>query len=262
MPKVIKKRPAKKKPVKEDEVKSAALQALYTLKARQKQIIIAAAAVIALVLVYIIFSLYSSSITEKAYSLEMEAYNVYTGAASDESMSEADRWNKALELYGKAIDIKATPTALYYRGNCYFKLGDYENAIQEYSTFIDRFRRKTGILPLVYQKLASSYFKTGQNDKALETLDKLANVENGIFRDTALVLEARYYDSIGESEKALATYRELITAFPASPWGAEANAKVSSEEAKSATEKSDGADKTPEEPAPAVKMEKPGEEMR
>ena len=32
------------------------------------------------------------------------------------------------------------------------------------------------------------------NDKALETLGKLSKVNNGIFRDTALVLEARYYE--------------------------------------------------------------------
>jgi tetratricopeptide (TPR) repeat protein len=232
MPKPIKKRVPKKKTIEENEVKSIALQALDMAKTRQKQIIAILSVIVAIGVVYVAFSLYLSSVAKKAYSLELKAYDFYYGKNTNESMSEEDRWKKAIELYQKSIDVKVTPTALYYLGNCYFNLGDYENAIKQYNLFIDKFKGETGILPLVYQKLASAYFKTNQNDKALDIIKRLAEVEGGIFKDTALILEARYYEKTGQSEKALEKYREIITQFPGSIWGAEAGSKVAIEEAK------------------------------
>lgn len=253
MPKAIKKRIVKSKTVKEDEVKSAALQALDALKQRQKHAIIAASAVIGIVILYIVFSLYSSSMAEKAYALETEAYDLYYSEITDESITGAEKWNKAIDLFKKSLDAKATPTAAFYLGNCYFNMADYETAIKEYTSFIDKFSREAGILPLVYQKLASSFFKTGQNEKALETLGKLAKIENGIFGDSALILEARHFAASGEKEKAMGKYRELIINFPASMWTAEANSKVTADETAKSKETA-----KPKEAAPVI-TELPGE---
>lgn len=226
MPKVIKKRPAKRKPVQESEVRSVALKAFDAIKERQKQIIIGISVILGIVIIFTVISIYSTSQYKKAYSLEREGYNYYYGQNIDNTIPEKERLNKALELYKSSLDIRMTPTALYYLGNTYFKLGDYVNAIQKYLRFIDKYSQETEILPLVYQKLASSYFMTEQNDKALETLDELANLENGIFMDTALMLEARHYERAGQNEKALDIYKELISLFPNSPWSAEARAKI------------------------------------
>ena len=230
MPKIIKKRPAKKHPIQENEVKSAALQALDKLRQRQRQTFIVVSIIAAVIILYIVFALYSSSTSEKAYSLEMQAYNVYYSAVP-ESVPDAERWKKALELYKESVEIQATPTALFALGNCYYNLQDYDNAIKEYNRFVSEFRGAKEILPLVYEKLAAAYFRTGQDEMALATLEKLGVVANGIFRDTALILEARYYDRVGEKETALEKYREIITKFPASPWSSEAGSKVAATEA-------------------------------
>ena len=232
MPKTIKKRPARKKPAQEDEVKSAALQALDKIKERQRQVITGLSAAAVIVVLYVAFALYSSSLQSKAYSIEREAYQQYYGETSVESESAEEKWKTALDLYTKSLDVKETPSALFYAGNCYYNLKDYDNAIKQYTRFIDTFSSDKGILPLVYQKLASAYFQTNQNDKALAALAGLAEVDSGIFRDTALVLEARHYESTEEKDKALEKYRKIIADFPASPWSTEANSKVSAEEKK------------------------------
>jgi tetratricopeptide (TPR) repeat protein len=253
MPKAIKKRIVKSKTIKEEKVKSTALQALDALKQRQKHAIIAASAVIGIVILYIVFSLYSSSMAKKAYALETEAYDLYYSEITDESISGAVKWQKAIDLFKKSLDAKATPTAAFYLGNCYFNMADYETAIKEYTSFINKFSQETGILPLVYQKLSSSFFKTGQNEKALETLGKLAKIENGIFGDSALILEARHFAASGEKEKAMGKYRELIINFPASMWTAEANSKVTADETAKSKETA-----KPKEAAPVI-TELPGE---
>ena len=82
----------------------------------------------------------------------------------------------------------------------------------------------------LYQKLAAAYIKTGQEKEALSTLGKLAGVGGGVFKDTALILEARYYEGLGKPEKGMEKYRELATQFPASPWVSEARSRIDMEE--------------------------------
>lgn len=251
MPKVIKKRIAKKKPGQENEVKSAAMEALDKIKERQKQVIIGVSIVVALVAVFAVYSIYSSSMSSKAHTLEMEAYKYYYGDITDKSMPEVERWKKALELYKKSVDAKATPSALFYAGNCYYNLKDYDNALKQYIRFTEKFSSDKKILPLVYQKMSSAYFRTNQKDKAIAVLGKLAGIDNGIFKDTALVLEARFYNESGEKVKALEKYKEIMTQYPASPWSSEASSRVSAEAAVNKAGTAEGTSAAPVVPPPA-----------
>lgn len=254
MPKAIKKRIPKKKPVEENEVKGALMQILDTVKERQKEVTIGAAAVLVVIVIIAAAKFFSSSSYEEAYSIEMQANDYYYGAA-DKSVTGEERWKKAMELYQKSIDVKVTPTALFYLGNCNYNLGEYEAAIKKYTEFENKFRRETGILPLVYQKLASAYFKTGQNDRAIQTLGSLAGLEGGIYKDTAMILEARYYGSAGDKQKALEIYRNLNTEFPSSIWSMEAAAKVSAEEAPKDESVSEETEAASIPPSPEVREE-------
>ena len=232
MPKVIKKRTPRKKPVQESEVKGAALQAFEVIKRRQKQLIIGVSVITAIIILFISFSLYSTSKYKKAYALQTEANGYYYSQAGDSSLSSEERLKQALEMYKESVNVKVTPIALFYLGNTYSKLNDYDNAIIEYNNFISKFGGEKQILPLVYQKLASVYFKSNQNDEALKTLRQLSELDGGIFKDTALILEARYYDKAGQKEKAIEIYKGIIAAFPASPWNAEASSRIDAEEPK------------------------------
>ncbi|UCD35384.1 MAG: tetratricopeptide repeat protein [Nitrospiraceae bacterium] len=230
MPKVIKKKPARKKPAAEEDVKSAARDALDKIRARQKQVVLAAAGIAIIALFLVIALLYSSSSMNKARSLELEAFRYYSGEAGDESMSDEARWTKALELYQKSSEAKATPSALFYLGNCYYNLKDYDKALAQYNSFVDRFSGNMALLPLVYQKLASAYFKTDRDQEALNVLSSLERVDNGTFRDTALIIEARYYERSGNREAAQEKYRAIVSDFPLSPWIAEAGSKLPAKE--------------------------------
>lgn len=225
MPKVIKKKAPKKKAVKDDDVKSAAFQALDVIKEKQKGIIIGVSVVAAIAILFIVISLYSTSRYKKARAIQVDANSYYYGMSEAEA-SEEQRLKKAIDLYRQSLAIRETPLALFYLGNTYFKLGDFDNAINEYNRFINEFSGNELILPLVYQKLISAYFRTDENDRAIEAINTLSSLNNGIFRDTALILEARYYDRTGDDDKALARYREIVDTFQTSPWGAEAASKI------------------------------------
>ncbi|MCK5426066.1 MAG: tetratricopeptide repeat protein [Thermodesulfovibrionia bacterium] len=230
MPKSIKKRVTKKKKPDEDEVKGKALEALNLLKKKQKILIYALSTVGLVIIIAVTLSIYFSSVKKKAYSFEVEAYNYYNNMNLPNPVPDEQRWKTSLELFQKASDKKPSARVQFYIGNCYFNLGDYDNAVKEYLIFIDRYKRVEKILPLVYQRLASAYMKSGKTEESLRTLDALAQFEGGIFRDTALILQARYYEAVGKPEEAEKKYREIVNDFPSSLWASEARAKIQKEE--------------------------------
>ncbi len=226
MPKVIKKKIVKKTGLEEDEVKGAVIRSLDKIRQKKKGLIYAVSALGVIIVLSIALMFYFSSTKEKAFILEKDAYNFYHNIDLKNPLPETERWKKSLELFQRAIEIKPTPVAQFYVGNCYFNLGDYNNAIKSYLKFIDTYKGEEEMLPLVYQKLAAAYIKTGKGDEAVKTLESLARLKDGIFKDTALILEARYYESAGKNEEAMKKYKELVKDFPSSTWSAEAKAKT------------------------------------
>jgi predicted Zn-dependent protease len=238
MPKPIKKKIRKKTVVREEEVTSKIQKKLNVIKERQRILVYILAALGIAVVLAVLFMFISSSARKDAYSYEMEAYDYYYQSVISLTMTDEERWNKALELFQKSSEAKPTPAVLFFTGNCYFNLGDYENAVTVYSTFIQKYGDEELILPLVYQKLTSAYLKQGKSDDAMKSLGNLAAFKNGIFRDSALILEARNHESAGEQDEALRKYDEIIKQFPTSPWASEAQARVKAEEEKTSSQES------------------------
>ena len=237
MPKQIKKR-AKKSPVIHDIKENKVLNIIQDFyKARRKNIITIGSLAGAVIVLYFVLAFYNNSLRQEAYSLELKAYNYYYGININSSVTEEERWQKAIELFKESVKVRASATSLFYLGNSYYKLGDYGNAIREYNVFIKEFGGEEEILPVVYQKLASAYIKTGQSQEALSTLGELALMSGGAFKDTALVLEARHYKSIGKPARELERYGELVSQFPSSAWFSEASARIEMEKSRKAVEK-------------------------
>jgi predicted Zn-dependent protease len=230
MPKPIKKKIRKKPVTRENEFTSKIQRKLNVIKERQNILIYILVALGIAVVLAVLFMLFSSSARKDAYSYEMEAYDYYYQSVLSLTMTDEERWNKALELFQKSSEAKPTPSVLFYTGNSYFNLGDYENAVTLYNTFIQKYSDEELMAPLVYQKLASAYLKQGKNDDALKTLGDLMAFKNGIFRDAALIIEARHNESAGKKDEALKKYDEIIKHFPTSPWATEAQARIKSDE--------------------------------
>ncbi len=237
MPKQIKKKAVKSPVVKDIKANMILGRIQDFFKARRKNLITIGSLAGAVIVLYLVLAFYNNSLRQEAYALELKGYNYYYGININSSVTEEERWQKALELFKESVKVRSSATALFYLGNCYYKLGDYGNAIKEYNVFTKEFKGEDEILPVVYQKLASAYIKTGQSQEVLSTLGELALMSGGVFKDTALVLEARYYKSIGNPVKELERYRELAKQFPESSLFLEARARIDMEESGKTGEK-------------------------
>lgn len=230
MPKAIKKRGIKKITVKEEEVKNIISHIMDFIRGRKKTFILLSYVAVAVIVVFAAFKIYTASLAKKAYSLEIEAANYYYGINLKSPLTEDKRWEKSLELYQQSLKLKPTPVVQFYIGNCYYKLRDYSNAINAYTGLIGKYSEDDALLPLVYQKLASSYIGAGKNDDALKTLQRLKEFKNGTFKGSALFEEAQLYEAMGKPEDSQKRYEELIKEFPNSPLSAEARLRMRNKE--------------------------------
>jgi len=229
MPKAIKKRVIKKIEA-EEEVKGLIRCTTDFIRQRKKLLILISSVLVLVIAITITFILYTIHLGKKAYLLQREADNYYYNINLKIPFIEETRWKKALELYQQSFKVKPTPLVQFYIGNCYYKLDDFDNAVKAYTLFINKYTDEEGLLPLVYQKLSSSYIKSGKSQEALTTLQTLKNFKNGAFKDTALIEEARLYEEIGRDEEAKKIYGEIVKGFSSSPWSNKAKSKIETKE--------------------------------
>ncbi len=217
MPKAIKKKVAK--PAKQEEdVKNIIHVVRESLGERQRFLLpVFIAAVIVLIVVAGI-SLYRSNMNAKAEALEYEGYKAYYGFQQRQPFQKGEQYQKALEDFKKAYEMRRSPFALFYIANCYDGMGRYDDALKALNELNERFPDDERFVPLTYYKMAVMTLKKGDKDAALKLLDILYNYRTGSFKDLALLESARILQSTGKTEEAAKKLEELKKNFPNSPF--------------------------------------------
>ncbi|RHJ93071.1 tetratricopeptide repeat protein [Parabacteroides bouchesdurhonensis] len=90
----------------------------------------------------------------------------------------------AVGLFSRAISLgaynmEARNDAYFWRGESYYRLGEYEKAISDYRTYLNNARqRNTDMYALAYYNLGYSYFKLKDYNEALSRFRQYVNIEN------------------------------------------------------------------------------------
>ncbi|MDX1683781.1 MAG: tetratricopeptide repeat protein [Saprospiraceae bacterium] len=115
-------------------------------------------------------------------------------------------------------NYSGTPSAnlsKYYAGLCYLYLGDYNSAID----YLEDFDADGLSLPLLkYGAIGDAYSELEQSEKAMEYYRKAVEAgENEFLSAFYLKKLAEYNEHLGNTEQALALYKELKLKYPTSP---------------------------------------------
>lgn len=227
MPKVIKKRIAKKVEIEtEEQVKERLENLKEKLAQRQRNLIKYGSVILILIIAVAGFFVYSKTNTRKAKDLEYQAYKTLYGPVLP-GTSKQDNVSKALELFKKSYDTKKSPSSLYYSAICYYELNKQEDSIKTLKEFLSKYPNDSVYTPLVYQKLASAYISKGDLNEAKKALDNLYNLKSNLYKDFALMQMALLLEKEGKFDEAKKKYEELTKKFPESPLKADAAAKIS-----------------------------------
>lgn len=94
------------------------------------------------------------------------------------------KFEEAVQLFNKAIalgayNIEARTNAYFWRGESYYRLGEYDKAASDYRTFLNNSRNTSSrMYALAQYNLAYSYFKMKDYPQALDWFRKYADTEN------------------------------------------------------------------------------------
>lgn len=212
MPIAIKKRD-KKKITTEEDIKDSAIDIRDRLKQRQRMLIYSAGVFVAVILVIIFLVIHVKENKEMALELEYEGFKLFYGDYGAQTISPADRYKEALEIFKKSFAKKKKPHVLLYIGNSYYRLGDYSESIRTFKKLNDQFSDPK-IISLSYYKMAMAYVRKGDKDNALNALKSLLGIKDGTFHDMALMESGKILELLGEDEKAKSKYEELMDRFP------------------------------------------------
>ncbi|MEI8087035.1 MAG: tetratricopeptide repeat protein [Paludibacter sp.] len=186
----------------------------------QKQIIYGVGAIVLIVLVAL--SVRNFYLHPREVSAENEMYKAQNFFAKD-SFKVALEGDGVNFIGFKEItsDYGFTPSANLasaYAGICYYKLGQYDNAIKYLSQFDgeDKYFSAT-----VIGLTGDSYVELGETSKAIGYFEKAASFENEVISPVYLKKAGLVNESLKEIEKAEKCYTTIKEKYPKSPEAAD-----------------------------------------
>ncbi|OHE60440.1 MAG: hypothetical protein A2Z47_12465, partial [Thermodesulfovibrio sp. RBG_19FT_COMBO_42_12] len=185
--------------LKDIETKSAGIFEKYKVP-----VIIAVVASVIILVGAISYKLLTSHWDRNASVMEYSAYNYFLEGNYTKSISSFQ------EIADKYSGSKSAPVAYYYIGNSYSALGQYDDAIRVYNSFIDKFSEQETILPLVYINLGSAYLEKSDYNNALSAFRKVLSLKDTLAADRAVYEMARAYEASGDAASAIEQYDNLI----------------------------------------------------
>jgi len=167
------------------------------------------------------YRLLSSHWNKAASVLEYKAYNYFLEG----------NYSKALSSFQEIADnysgSKSAPVALYYIGNSFSALGQYDDAVRTYNEFINKYSDHQTILPLVYLNLGSVYMNKKDYNSAVSAFKNVLSLKDSLVSDRAVYEMAKAYEASGDSVNAIERYEYLTKTYPASSWSQEAKSRLS-----------------------------------
>ena len=173
----------------------------------QKQIIFSVATIVLVVLAILAFRNFYILPREIAAETEMGKAQSFFAVDSFKVALEGNKdiigFKEIVSEYGIT---KSGNLATAYAGICYYKLGQYENAIKflsQYDSNDNYF--STSVIGLI----GDAYVELGENSKALSYFEKAVDTKNEVLSPVYLKKSGIVYESLKEPEKALKAYNEI-----------------------------------------------------
>jgi tetratricopeptide (TPR) repeat protein len=181
----------------------------------QKQLIIGVASVVLIVLA--VLSFHNFYMAPRELAAENEMYKCQAAFAADSFKIALDGNKNSIgfkEIVSEYGITASGKLAAAYAGICYYKLGQYEDAIKYLSQFDgDDTYFSTSVIGLT----GDCYVELGETSKAISYFEKAADKENAVMSPVYLKKAGLVYESLNEPAKAEKEYTTIKDNYPKSP---------------------------------------------
>ncbi|MDR2823930.1 MAG: tetratricopeptide repeat protein [Prevotellaceae bacterium] len=206
---------SKKKKEKQDSfenVETALSSAELFVEKNKKSILYALGGVIVIVLLILAFRNFYLKPRETTAANEMYKTQLVFARDSFRVALEGDAQIVGFKEIASDYSITKTGNlANAYAGICYFKLGDYNNAIKYLTQFDGKDKYlSTTVLGLI----GDCYANTNETDKAISYFEKAASKTDDVTSPVFLKKAGMAYESVQKFDKALTAYKQIKANYP------------------------------------------------
>jgi len=206
----------KKKLKKPDEFITFTEKTFLFITHHSKSIAVGGGILLFLVLSLLSFQKWESGKEEKAYQMfnsAMETYQMVNASYREESPQEyknvLEKFNEILIKFPKTSSGKI---AILYKGNIDLRLGEFEEAMEAYESFLQKAGK--GKLYRSFAMEGLGYAHEGKKDyeKAINLYQKVVDLGERFQSANAYLGLGRCYEKLGKNREALEQYKNFIKA--------------------------------------------------
>ncbi len=204
----------KKKLKEPDEFITFAQKSLLFITQHRKQIVVGGVILILLILSILIYQRGERKKEKEAYLKFTTAVEVYHVAISPYREIESSQFKHILTLFDEVItkfsSTSSGKLSHLYKGHIHLNLGEFDEAIKSYQTFLEKWRREKLFKIFAWEGLGYAYEGKGDFEKALNPYQKVLELGGDGPFALAYFNIGRCYEKLGRKKEAVESYRSFL----------------------------------------------------
>lgn len=194
-----------------DEFHTIGWHALQYVSEHKEKFYLAGAAVLLIIILLGSWHFYRLNYENKAQGLYSSAAILYSQPVTPAEMKDA--YLKAIQIYDELAkeypSSRAAKLSFYNLGNIYYNIGDTDNSITSYKTFLKKSWGKDTLNAFAYYGLGYCYEKNKDYDNALTSFENSnKHIQGTRFEYVNYANIARIYEQMGRQKEALEFYQK------------------------------------------------------
>lgn len=214
---MAKKRVTRKQLLKEpDEFITTTGKLIRWAKEHQNQLIYGGATLIGLVIVTAVWGFYQDRRNQTATTLYSQAMATYEASGGEAAPVKALAAARAdfTQLVENYASLPAGRMGRIMYGHFSLAGKDLDEAVAQYKAAMDDFSGEAGVLNLIRNGLAMTYYQKGEYAAAIAQFEKLAQSDSPVLKPAALFHLGHLFDQLDRSEESQKIYQQLHSDFP------------------------------------------------
>jgi len=213
---VAAKKISKKKLKEPDEFITVSEQVFLFVRDHLKKVATGVIIVVAILLAIFIYQMWERKKEGEAQTAFASAMEVYQKVSSAYKEGTPQQYKDVLgrmdEITKKFPRTSPGKMSYLYKGNLHLRLGEFDEAIKAYTTFLDKGEKEKLLRAFATEGLGYAYEGKKDYAKALESYQKTIESGGSFQMANAYLGAGRCYEKLGKTKEALESYRAYLKA--------------------------------------------------
>jgi tetratricopeptide (TPR) repeat protein len=221
----------KKKLKEPDEFISLTERAIHSVSRHYRRILAGGLVLVIILVAIFLFQKWEETKEAEAYQSFEAALEVYQTVNSPYREGSPADYRSLIEKFDEVI-LKFPRTAsgklsLLYKGNIHLRLGEFDEAIKAYQTFLKEIGKEKLYRVFAMEGLGYAYEGKKEYEKAVEAYEKALDMGEGLQVADDYLNKGRCYEKLGKKKEALESYKAFLKISPKSMMANMVSEKIS-----------------------------------